>query len=86
MYLKVMWLIIRIRPHFVVSTGAAPGLAALQIGKLIGARTVWIDSLANSEELSLAGVMAKRFADLWLTQWPHLTTKYPQLRYFGAVL
>ena len=37
-------------------------------------RTIWLDSIANSEELSGSGQHAKRWADAWLTQWPHLAT------------
>jgi N-acetylglucosaminyldiphosphoundecaprenol N-acetyl-beta-D-mannosaminyltransferase len=80
------WLILRFRPHVIISTGAAPGLLALRIGKFLGARTVWIDSLANSEELSLSGRLAENCADLWLTQWDHLPNKYPNLQFHGSVL
>jgi hypothetical protein len=55
-----------------VSTGAAPGYFALRFGKLLGSRTIWIDSLANVERLSKAGLLAGKYADLWLTQWPEL--------------
>ncbi|MBT8423046.1 MAG: UDP-N-acetylglucosamine--LPS N-acetylglucosamine transferase, partial [Gammaproteobacteria bacterium] len=55
-----------------VSTGAAPGYFAIRFGKLLGAKTIWIDSLANVEQLSRAGRMAERYSDLWLTQWPDL--------------
>ncbi|MEM8698302.1 MAG: UDP-N-acetylglucosamine--LPS N-acetylglucosamine transferase [Pseudomonadota bacterium] len=71
--LTLIWLMLRLRPQAVVSTGAAPGYFALRLGRLIGARTIWIDSIANAEELSLSGRIAGRHADLWLTQWPHLT-------------
>ena len=69
---QVLYLVARIRPDIVVSTGAAPGYFALRFGKLFGARTIWIDSLANVERLSKAGLLAGRYADLWLTQWPDL--------------
>lgn len=73
------------RPDVIVSTGAAPGLLALLVGKLIGARTIWIDSVANSEKLSMSGTLAGWFVDLWLTQWRHLARERgPQ--YFGSVL
>lgn len=65
----VLW---RVRPEIIVSTGAAPGLFALALGKLTGARTAWIDSLANVERVSLSGRLARPFADLYLTQWEHL--------------
>jgi len=60
------------RPNVIVTTGSAPGMLALRIGKWFGARTVWIDSIANIDELSLSGRKARRHADLWLTQWQHL--------------
>src|SRR5436305_789658 len=43
------------RPHVVVSTGAAPGYFAVRLGKLFGARTIWVDSMANAEQLSVSG-------------------------------
>ena len=60
------------RPDVVVTTGAAPGLWALLWGRAMGARTVWIDSLANVQQLSSAGRLARWVATDWWTQWPHL--------------
>lgn len=73
------------RPDVILSTGAAPGLIAIAVGKLFGAKGVWIDSVANSEKLSLSGKMAGRLANLWLTQWPQLARSNGP-HYFGAVL
>jgi UDP-N-acetylglucosamine:LPS N-acetylglucosamine transferase len=85
MVFQLAVIIVRVRPQIVISTGAAPGLAALALGKVIGARTIWLDSIANAEKLSMSGQLARRVADLWLTQWPHLATPNgPECR--GAVL
>lgn len=85
MVLQVSWIVIRERPDVVLSTGAAPGVAALRVGKWIGARTIWLDSIANVEGMSMSGQKVKEFADLWLTQWKHLSgDSGPQ--YFGGVL
>ncbi|MES9940607.1 MAG: hypothetical protein ABW121_08720 [Candidatus Thiodiazotropha sp. 6PLUC7] len=75
MAFQIFWLVIRLRPDVVISTGAAPGYFALVFGKIIGARTIWIDSIANSEELSLAGRKSKLWADYWFTQWPELSNE-----------
>jgi UDP-N-acetylglucosamine:LPS N-acetylglucosamine transferase len=83
--MKVVALVWRLRPNVIVSTGAAPGLVALAAGKLIGARTIWIDSIANAQTLSLSGRLARWVADLWLTQWSHLA-KPDGPQYLGAVL
>jgi len=85
MALKVFWVVMRERPDVIISTGAAPGYSALRLGKLIGARTIWVDSIANAECLSLSGEKAGRYADLWLTQWPNLA-KPEGPHYVGAVL
>lgn len=83
--LHIGYRIVRFRPDVVISTGAAPGYIAIVFGKLLGARTIWIDSIANSEELSLAGRKVRRWADHWLTQWPELATPEGPF-YVGAVL
>lgn len=71
---QVAWNVIVFRPDVVVSTGAAPGYFALRVGRLLGARTVWVDSIANAEELSMTGKMVRPYADLWMTQWADLAT------------
>jgi hypothetical protein len=78
-------ILVRFHPDAVLSTGAAPGGVALVLGRCLGARTVWIDSMANARRMSLAGSLVRPFADLWLTQWPELSRpEGPE--YAGAVL
>ena len=67
--LAIGWVVVKERPAVVVTTGAAPGYFAIRIGKLLGARTIWIDSIANAGEMSLSGLKARSSADRWLTQW-----------------
>lgn len=75
----------RIRPDVVISTGAAPGLLCLFWGRVFGAKTIWVDSIANSAELSLSGRLATRFCHIVLTQWAHLATG-PKLQHWGSIL
>ncbi|WP_217640003.1 UDP-N-acetylglucosamine--LPS N-acetylglucosamine transferase [Palleronia marisminoris] len=75
----------RIRPDVVLSTGAAPGLLCLLWGRVFGARTIWVDSIANSEGLSLSGRLAQRIAHLVLTQWEHLATE-TGAQYRGSII
>ena len=74
------------RPDVVVTTGAAPGLLALALAKgLRQGRTMWIDSIANTEKLSLSGRLARPVADAWLVQWEHLSRPNGP-HFWGAVL
>ena len=70
--LRAYSIIKKIQPTVVISTGAAPGCCFLITAFFLKTHTVWIDSLANTEKLSLSGRLVKPFADLHLTQWPHL--------------
>ena len=81
-----LWRVMRrARPAVVISTGALPGVLALVTGRLFGARTIWLDSVANAEEMSMSGRLARRFADLWLSQWPEVA-KAHGARYIGSIL
>lgn len=83
---KVFRIIIKFRPDVVISTGAAVGFFAIFFSKvLFGAKTVWIDSIANVEKISLAGRFARPWSDHWCTQWEHLSKK-SGAEFLGAVL
>lgn len=75
--IKIAAIVLRLRPDVVVSTGAAPGYLAIRAARMVGARTLWIDSFANSVELSLSGREARRHVSLMLTQWEHLGRPLP---------
>jgi UDP-N-acetylglucosamine:LPS N-acetylglucosamine transferase len=83
--LQLAWIIVKEKPDVVISTGAAPGYFAILLGRLFRAKTIWIDSMANIEELSMSGSRVGRYADLWLTQWPHLARSEGP-HYAGGVL
>lgn len=83
--LKLLWLILRLRPDAIVSTGALPGFFAIAIGRKLGAKTLWVDSVANAEEMSMAGRLARNHADRWFSQWPAVA-EAAGAEWHGAVL
>ena len=78
-------IVLKHRPDVVISTGAAPGFFCILAGRLTGARTLWVDSVANGEQLSMCGKLSKRTAHECLTQWEALADE-PRVKYRGAVL
>jgi UDP-N-acetylglucosamine:LPS N-acetylglucosamine transferase len=74
------------RPDVVISTGAAVGCIMCFLSKLLGAKVVWVDSIANVERISLSGRMVRHIADLFLVQWPELVEQYSDVEYVGAVI
>lgn len=87
--LRVALLVLRYRPTHVVTTGAAPGLFGVMAGRIVGARTLWIDSMANVETLSMSGRRTLRWADEAWVQWPECRRSGEDetiLPYHGSVL
>ena len=83
--LCVFKLVASIRPDVIVSTGASVGFFALLFGKKLGAKTIWVDSIANVDSISMSGEKAKKHADLFITQWQHLA-QGERPAWYGAVI
>lgn len=83
--LQVFVAVLKHRPNVVISTGAAPGFFAVLFGRFIGAKTIWVDSMANHSNLSVSGRYASKFCHLCVTQWKDLATG-EKIKYFGSLL
>ena len=82
-FLKAIKTIRKEKPDAIITTGAAPGLVYLLAGKLFGRKTIWIDSIANVNRLSLSGRIAALFVSRVYTQWQHLATA--KIHYSGDI-
>lgn len=84
--LRIFWIFLCVRPHCMVTTGAAPGYVAVRIGRLFRVRTLFIDSIANAEHLSLSAHLSLKHASLTLTQWSHLSEENDRATFRGSLL
>ncbi len=84
--LKCIKAVFREKPEVVISTGAALGCIMCFLGKVTGAKVIWIDSITNVERISLSGRMVKYIADLFLVQWPELRDRYKKVEYVCAII
>lgn len=64
-------------PDVVISTGAMATFPILLVGKLMGKRVIFIESLARVTSASLTGKLTYRFADLFIVRWPEMLKYYP---------
>lgn len=69
---RMLYIVARERPDVIVTTGSAPVLFCLLFGRLFGARTLWIDSIANVKEMSASGLKARKVAHQCVSQWPEV--------------
>jgi UDP-N-acetylglucosamine:LPS N-acetylglucosamine transferase len=85
-FFRCIRIIFKEKPDVVISTGAAAGCMLCFLGKMLGARVVWVDSITNVERISLSGRIIRTFADLFLVQWPELAQKHKNVEYVGELV
>lgn len=83
-FLSSIKIFLKEKPDAVISTGAAPGLVMILIGWIFRKKTIWIDSLANVNRLSLSGKLISPFASRVYTQWRHLANS--KVLFAGSVI
>ena len=79
------WIVIIERPRTIVCTGAGATYPMCRLGKLSGAKVIYIESFAKVDSPSVTGKMVYPFADHFLVQWPEMLKVYPKARHEGTV-
>jgi len=81
-------LVARLRPDAVLSVGHPAAIPLCLAAKLLGAKTVFVESLTRVGELSLTGriMYHLRLADRLYVQWAELAERYPRCVHAGSVL
>ena len=83
---RLAWRLLRQeRPDLIVSTGAAVAVPFFFLGKLLGAKTVFIEVFDRIDTPTLTGRLVKRFADLFIVQWEEQLSVYPGAVNLGSI-
>ncbi|WP_299143010.1 hypothetical protein [uncultured Vibrio sp.] len=78
-------IIISFKPDAIITTGAAPGLIFVILARLMNKKSIWVDSMANYNKLSLSGRLAKLFRCKVFSQSEKVANKY-NVEYSGSVI
>lgn len=70
----------------ILSTGAALSVPFFAVGRLLGIRCVYVESVTRTESLSLSGRLVYPLANVFFVQWPAVAARYKKARFAGAVL
>ena len=79
-FLLALKVIYQERPQLVLSTGAGVAVPFIILAKLVGVKTVFIESFTRVQELSLSARLIMPFLDVIYVQWQQLTIKYPKAK------
>ena len=84
--IESLWVLLRVRPAAILSTGPAIAVPVSIIGKLLGARIIFVETSSRIKALSLTGRIMYWWADLFFVQRPQLAEKLPRAIYAGRLL
>lgn len=73
------------RPNIVVSTGAAPAIPFFYLGKLFGAKVVYIEVYDRIDKPTLTGKIVYPISDLFILQWEDQKKFYPKGEVLGGI-
>ena len=73
------------RPDVVITTGAGIVVFLCVFAKLLGAKLIFIESMARVERPTLTARMLYPFADLFIVQWSELLKYFPKAKYVGRL-
>ena len=82
---KSLFIFVKIRPKYIVSTGAHTAGPMCCLGKIFGSKIIYIETFANSKTKSATGSIVYKFADLFIVQWEDMLELYPKGVYGGWI-
>ena len=80
------WKILRKeRPKLIISTGAAVAVPFFYLGKLFGAKTVYVEVFDRIDKPTLTGRLVYPVTDLFVVQWEEMCQVYPKAVNLGSI-
>jgi beta-1,4-N-acetylglucosaminyltransferase len=79
-------ILIREKPQVIISTGGGSTIPLCYWGKLLGAKIIYIESMARINHPSGTGRIIYPIADLFLVQWKSMLKFYRKAMYKGRVI
>lgn len=73
------------RPDVIITTGAAVAIPFFLVGKLVGAKTVYIEVIDRVDAPTLSGKICRPLTDLFVVQWPEMEQVYKGSICLGSV-
>lgn len=73
------------KPDLIISSGAAVAVPFFYIGKLFGAKTIYIEVFDRIDKPTVTGKMVYPVTDKFIVQWEEMKKVYPKAVNLGSV-
>ena len=82
----IAWKVLRKeRPNLIISTGAAVAVPFFYLGKLFGAKLIYIEVFDRIDKPTLTGKMVYPIVDEFIVQWEEQKKVYPKAINLGSI-
>ena len=80
------WRVLRTeKPDLILSTGAAAAVPFFYLGKLFGAKTMYIEVFDRIDKPTLTGKLVYPVTDRFVVQWEEMKQVYPKAVNLGSI-
>ena len=84
-FILSIFFFLKIRPKYIITTGAGVVIPFCIIGKLFGAKLIFIESFAKVNTPTITGRILYRFSDKFYVQWEELLSYYKDAEFKGRL-
>ncbi|MDO4617439.1 MAG: PssD/Cps14F family polysaccharide biosynthesis glycosyltransferase [Lachnospiraceae bacterium] len=82
----VAWKVIRKeKPDLIISSGAAVAVPFFYLGKLFGAKTIYIEVFDRIDTSTITGKLVYPIADTFIVEWEEMLSVYPKAINLGCI-
>ena len=73
------------RPDLIISSGAAPAIPFFWIGKLMGAKTIYIEVFDRIDKPTISGIICYPVTDKFIVEWEEMKQVYKKAINLGSI-
>ena len=73
------------RPDLIISSGAAVAVPFFYLGKLLGAKLIYIEVFDRIDKPTMSGKMVYPIVDKFIVQWEEMKNVYPKALNLGSI-
>lgn len=73
------------KPDLIISSGAAPAIPFFWIGKIMGAKTIYIEVFDRIDASTIAGKLCYPVTDKFIVEWEEMKQVYPKAINLGSI-
>lgn len=82
----IAWKVLRKeKPDLIISTGAAVAIPFFYLGKLFGAKTIYIEVFDRIDASTITGKLVYPISDKFIVQWDEMKKIYPKAINLGSI-